>query len=261
MKITLFTSNLPRHNYLINLLSEIASELFVVQEKKNVSSKLIPGNYPSTSIIKNYFSKVIHAENILFGNSSIMNKNKNVNLLSVKAGELNKYSIDSLKNFLDSSLYIVFGSSYIKGDLIKFLIKKKTVNIHMGVSPYYRGSDCNFWALYDNNPNFVGATIHLLSEGLDSGPILYHALSEIKDDPFIYTMSTVKSAFCSLAERIKNETILKIKEVKQDKKKQIRYSRKNEFVDKVVSEYLEKEINLNKKFKLNDYKEPYILKS
>ena len=103
MKITLFTSNLPRHNYLINLLSEIASELFVVQEKKNVSSKLIPGNYPSTSIIKNYFSKVIHPENILFGNSSIMNKNKNVNLLSVKAGELNKYSIDSLKNFLDSS--------------------------------------------------------------------------------------------------------------------------------------------------------------
>jgi hypothetical protein len=43
----------------------------------------------------------------------------------------------------------------------------------------------------------------MLSKGLDSGAILYHALSEIKDDPFVYTMSTVKSAFHSLAERIK----------------------------------------------------------
>ena len=34
----------------------------------------------------------------------------------------------------------------------------------MGVSPYYRGCDCNFWALYDNNPHLVGATIHICSD-------------------------------------------------------------------------------------------------
>ena len=93
----------------------------------------------------------------------------------------------------------------------------------MGVSPYYRGTDCNFWALFDNNPHLVGATIHMLSKGLDSGPILYHSLSEIKDDPFVYTMSTVKSAFNSLKARIENKSIFKIKEQTQDKSKQIRY--------------------------------------
>ena len=50
----------------------------------------------------------------------------------------------------------------------------------MGISPYYRGTDCNFWAMYDNNPHLVGSTIHLLTKGLDSGPILYHALSKLK---------------------------------------------------------------------------------
>jgi len=39
----------------------------------------------------------------------------------------------------------------------------------MGISPYYRGNDCNFWALNDNNPHLVGSTIHLLSKGLDNG--------------------------------------------------------------------------------------------
>ena len=35
MKITLITSNQNRHKYLTNLLSNISTELFVIQEKKN----------------------------------------------------------------------------------------------------------------------------------------------------------------------------------------------------------------------------------
>ena len=89
-----------------------------------------------------------------------------------------------LNSFLKSDMYIVFGSSFIKGELANFLIKKKAINIHMGVSPYYRGTDCNFWALYDNNPHLVGATIHFLSKGLDNGPILYHAMSKIRKNPY-----------------------------------------------------------------------------
>ena len=78
----------------------------------------------------------------------------------------------------------------------------------MGVSPYYRGADCNFWALYDNNPHYVGATIHLLSKGLDSGPILYHALSNRKENVFEYSMSTVVSAFHSLKKNWKKKVFL-----------------------------------------------------
>ena len=68
----------------------------------------------------------------------------------------------------------------------------------MGISPFYRGTDCNFWAMYDDRPDYVGATIHRLTKGLDSGPILYYAFSEYTNDPFVYTMSTVKSAIISL---------------------------------------------------------------
>ena len=85
-----------------------------------------------------------------------------------------------MKDLLKSDLYIFFGSSYIKGPLVNFLIKKKAINIHMGISPYYRGADCNFWAMYDGNSHLVGATIHMLSKGLDSGAILYHAMSKKK---------------------------------------------------------------------------------
>jgi len=176
------------------------------------------------------------------------------------SGDLNKCSLTFLSDFLKSDIYVVFGSSYIKGELVEYLVKQKAINIHMGVSPYYRGTDCNFWALYDNNPHLVGATIHMLSKGLDSGPMLYHAMSNIKTNPFEYTMSTVKSAFHSIFERIKDKSIFEIKPVIQNKNNEIRYSKKIEFNEEMVKNYFNKEINLKSKtFDNSLLKEPYFL--
>jgi len=262
MKITLFTSNQNRHNSLINLISENCDELFVIQECKSVFPGIVPGQYPTNELMKKYFKKVKNAEEKFFSQSSIYsNLNKKINILPIIYGDLSKFSIEKLSLFLNSDIYIVFGSSYIKGDLINFLIKKKTINIHMGISPYYRGTDCNFWALYDNNPDLVGASIHMLSSGLDSGDILYHAISTLKDDPFNYTMSTVLAAFKSIIVRLKDKTLFKIKPQPQNKKLEIRYSRKDDFNENVVKKFLEKDIDLKKKeFNLSKFKDPYVLK-
>ena len=130
----------------------------------------------------------------------------------------------------------------------------------MGVSPFYRGTDCNFWALYDDNPHLVGSTIHLLSKGLDNGSILYHAMSNIKNDPFQYSMSTVKSALHSVFDRIKDNTIFNIKPEPQNKKMEIRYSKRIEFNEEIVKKYFNKKINLmNKSFDNSLLKDPYFL--
>ena len=260
MKITLFTSNKNRHNYLINLLSTISDELFVIQECGTIFPGVIPGHYQASPIMKKYFENVNSAQSKLFGNSYVNNFKKNIKILPMLSGDLNKCSMDLLSDFLKSDAYVVFGSSYIKGELVDFLVEQRAINIHAGVSPYYIGTDCNFWALYDDNPHLVGTTIHLLSKGLDSGPMLYHAMSNIKTNPFEYTMSTIKSAFHYIAERIKDNSIFKINPVIQDKSKEIRYSKKNEFNEEIVKEYFEKVINLNNK-KLDNslLKEPFFL--
>jgi len=258
MNITLITSDQIRHNYLVNLLSNIATKLNVIQEKKTFFSN----QNKISNLMKNYFLKVDDAQKKVFGNAAIDKKNKNIKLLSLENKELEKCSLNSLSDFLNSDIFIVFGSSFIKKDLVNFLIDRKALNIHLGISPYYRGTNCNFWALFDNNPHLVGATIHLLSKGLDSGPILYHALSEIKEDPFIYTMSAVKSAFESIAQKIKNKTIFEHTPETQDKSKEIKYSKKNKFNDEVIKKFFLNKIDLNSKiFKLDLYKNPYFLKN
>jgi len=260
MKITLFTSNNSRHIYLIKSLLKVCRSLNVVIESKTIFNGKVDGYYKKNKIISNYFQKVEKAQIKYFNNNSIPNTDKKINILPISMGDLNYLNLDSLKNFLSSDLYIVFGSSYIKGKLVNFLIKKKAINIHMGVSPYYRGADCNFWALQDDKPQFVGATIHYLSKGLDSGDILYHALAMPEKNLFDYSMKTVKSAIHSLCLKIKNKSIMDFKSIKIDKSKQIRYSKKIQFNEKEINKFYKKKLNFNFKFIKSNFIRPFILK-
>jgi methionyl-tRNA formyltransferase len=49
---------------------------------------------------------------------------------------------------------------------------RRTVNMHLGLSPYYRGHATNFWPLVNGEPECVGATIHLATLDVDAGPVL-----------------------------------------------------------------------------------------
>ncbi len=259
MKVTLFTSNKSRHNYLINLLSKCCDQLYVIQECETIFPGIVPGRYNNSTIMSEYFKKVNKAQYDIFGDSFVNEYNKNIKILPIQMGDLNNCSLDLLKPFLESNYYIVFGSSYIKKDLIEFLINKKAINIHMGISPYYRGNDCNFWALYDNNPQFVGSTIHHITKGLDNGPILYHALSKNFENIFLYTMSAVKAAFVSISKKIENDTLSSLIPIPQDKNKEIRYST-NEFNEKIVIEFNNKTIDLKSfKFDLEKLKDPFFI--
>ena len=173
--------------------------------------------------------------------------NKNVRTKFIKQGDINYLQKRDISEALGADLYIIFGASYIKGWLVNYLIKKKAINIHMGLSPFYRGSSCNFWAIYDNNPEYVGATIHLLSKGLDNGKILCHCLPNInKSNVFEYTMSSVLSAHKCLKKMIKNKKILKLKPVKQNRSFQIKYTKNKDFNDKVIQRFFDRRLKILK---------------
>ena len=245
MKITIFTSNQPRHINLINSLSKISDECYAIMEINTIFPGQLDDFFKKTSVMQEYFNHVMQSEKKLFGEISFLDKS--IKNLVIKSGDLNKLSKSILEPALNSDVYVIFGSSYIKGWLVEHLIKNRALNIHMGISPYYRGSSCNFWALYDSNPHLVGATIHTLSKGLDSGDILYHVMpSTINcENPFDFTMMTVLSAHKSLAERIYSREIFDYKPIKQDKSLEIRYSKNSQFTDEVVKTFLDRRLSIS----------------
>lgn len=260
LKITLFTGNNIRHNYLISLLAKNCKELNVIQEVTTLFHGKNDDIYKKNKIIDKYFQKVNLAQKFFFRDRFIFSKGK-LNFLPIKMGDINSLEISEIKKqFLSSDLYIVFGSSFIKGNLFKFLKNNRCVNIHMGVSPYYRGTDCNFWSLFDNNAHLTGATIHLLSDKLDSGSIIYHAMSNYsKKGPFFYSMSCVLSAFNSIVYNIKNNKLFNLEPIEQNLDNEIRYSKKKDFTPEIIKKFNNKNIILNKDKKLDLLIRPYFL--
>ena len=94
MKITIFTSNSIRHNYLCSFLSKYASELFIIQEVDTRFIGLKEGEYQKSKIVHNYFNKVEKAQKSLFPQNYISIKNKKkVSIMNIKMGDLNYLKI------------------------------------------------------------------------------------------------------------------------------------------------------------------------
>jgi len=237
MKITVFTSNQPRHLHLLRELSKIAENVYAIQECRTLYPGETEDFYSATPVMKRYFWNVMQAEKATFRNVAFLPKR--VQQLAIRMGDLNKMSMSEIGRALSSDIFVTFGCSYIKGQLCDYLIEREAINIHMGISPYYRGADCNFWAMYDGRPEFVGATIHYLTKGLDSGDVLFYALPRpMKYKPFQLGMAAVKEAHIMLSSYLTGA--FECKAEKQDKKNEIRYSRYEDFTDAVAQEYLDR---------------------
>ena len=59
------------------------------------------------------------------------------------------------------------------------------INMHVGITPLYRGSHGGYWALYNNDIKNFGTTIHLVDAGVDTGKILTQVFATpAKEDNF-----------------------------------------------------------------------------
>ncbi len=85
-----------------------------------------------------------------------------------------------LADDLSPDLIAVFGTTLIRGDLLS-RGRLGLVNLHGGLSPRYRGTDCTFWALYNDEPDQIGCTLHFIDRGIDTGPLVAHVRPEVRD--------------------------------------------------------------------------------
>lgn len=88
---------------------------------------------------------------------------------------------------LEPDVILVFGTSVVKQNVLS-LARNVALNLHTGISPYYRGADCAFWPLYNNEPDMLGATIHECTMQLDGGRIFATGRAELHPDDDIYSI-------------------------------------------------------------------------
>ena len=92
---------------------------------------------------------------------------------------INHPEVVKLAREFKPDLICVFGTSLIRGDLLKEG-RLGILNLHGGLSPEYRGADCTFWALYNGEPEKVGCTLHYIDAGIDTGRLIAHISPEVR---------------------------------------------------------------------------------
>ena len=79
-------------------------------------------------------------------------------------------SIDRIQE-LNPDLCIVSGAGLLYEKTIK-AFPDGLVNIHLGNAVEYRGLDTNLWAIYHNDFENIGVTIHFVDTELDTGDVI-----------------------------------------------------------------------------------------
>jgi methionyl-tRNA formyltransferase len=82
---------------------------------------------------------------------------------------------------------LIYGT-VLAGSKLLSLARRIALNMHTGISPYYRGADCAFWPLYNGELNMVGATVHECTKDIDGGKIFGTARAQLHPDDDVFSV-------------------------------------------------------------------------
>ncbi len=100
--------------------------------------------------------------------------------LDVGCGGINGIDFVSFLRAARPDVVAVLGSSVIKPAVIS-VPSYAMINLHSGLSPYYRGTWSYGWPIVNSEPEYIGVTVHHVNPGIDTGDIIYQTRPVLAD--------------------------------------------------------------------------------
>lgn len=187
MRIAFLTGTSLRHKYMAHQLASTMDVALVVAEEKSSAITAVDGySAEEAALLQKHFEERDKTEAAFFGSYSKFPDN--TPCISVAHGELHKETVLSALKKKNIDAVALFGSSIVKEPILS-LFPDKIVNLHLGLSPYYRGSGTNFFPLFYGEPECLGATFHLATAAVDAGGILHQFRPEaVSNEDSIHTL-------------------------------------------------------------------------
>tara|TARA_B100000787_G_C16162273_1_gene282025 strand:- start:541 stop:1254 length:714 start_codon:yes stop_codon:yes gene_type:complete len=176
-RILLIGNDTLHRRFLINaLIDNDFAILGCIFETKNITPPFKTGSvfdYEEKCFLENEFSK--HTRLDLERVDYWCFPNANCEESQKKIAELNP------------DLCIVSGAGLLNAKTIA-AFPDGLINIHLGNAQEYRGLDTNLWAIYHNDYENVGVTIHLVDTELDTGDVIAFKKVKLKENIKIHQL-------------------------------------------------------------------------
>jgi hypothetical protein len=125
-----------------------------------------------------YFSRKRYSEILKINNLSNL-PICSFNTVLVKS--INELSTIDLINSFNPDIILLSGTRILSSNLLNS-INCQILNIHAGITPYYRGVHGAYWAYLNKQSNLAGVTLHRVDKGIDTGQILGQKIIQIQSN-------------------------------------------------------------------------------
>lgn len=105
----------------------------------------------------------------------------------LEVDNINSYIVLNRVKEIKPDLIIDHGTSIVKDHILQN--SGLALNLHWGLSPYYRGTHCTDWALINWDPYNIGVTIHKLTKDIDGGSVLAQRRAKIKSNDTVHSIN------------------------------------------------------------------------
>lgn len=180
MRVAVLSSTAPRHRYFHSVIAEnFDLRIAMVQAKGNYYQK----QREESELVRQHFSDISAAESVEFMsrlNSSLVPPRE---VTDINASAL-------VAEILEEGVEIIFlfGTVLLKEGWLN-AFPNRIINLHLGLSPFYRGSATLFWPFVQDELECVGTTVHLAVAEVDAGPILERIKPDFQVGDTYYTIT------------------------------------------------------------------------
>jgi folate-dependent phosphoribosylglycinamide formyltransferase PurN len=191
LRVGILTSDELRHFYVADAVADRFDVVTIVYQDtgyRPVDAAATADDERAARVVRYHFEQRLRQEERFFGHTT--DPIETVNSAAVRRIKPEALNTDETVAFLKGQrpdVLLVYGTNLIKPPLLD-AFEGRMINMHLGLSPYYRGTATNFYPLVNDEPEFVGATIHLIDAGIDSGAIVHQARPEIVADDTPHTV-------------------------------------------------------------------------
>jgi folate-dependent phosphoribosylglycinamide formyltransferase PurN len=208
--LIVITGNQFRHRYFQNHLNAHFPVSAVFVEEYDYPSPVAATDAENQAWESFFRRREEYEQHLLFSCGNLSAKNI-PEVLHVGQGRLNHPgTLEAVRNFHPSQI-IVFGASLLgPGYLSPYT--NHVLNLHLGLSQYHRGASCNFWPVHEGRPGLLGATIHKVTSGIDTGEIIRQETIQLdeNDDEQTLAGKTLILGTRLVTETLNNPTVRKI---------------------------------------------------
>lgn len=237
MKALILTSTGIRHKLFIDAISSHFQIVGIITEDK--------GSYydkqsSESELVKEHFATLAKYEQSLLANH-LKEHNNEQNMIYIPKGNINQDDIVNEALKLEPDVVLLFGTSILKSNWLR-AFPDKIINLHLGLSPYYKGSATLFWPFLYDELECIGATIHIAEEKVDAGRILKRVKPDITAGDNYYTVNykTIKKAIEVFSQTVLGFLSGDIVGEEQLTEKVVRVFKKSDFNEEALSTVLGK---------------------